>query len=106
FQAEDGIRGFHVTGVQTCALPIFAVLAPPAGAVPLVVDRLSHGTSAGSWHGWLRSISLIIRAPLVASSVATSDVPRSISCTPAQIGRASCRERAEVPRLAVAAHNG
>src|SRR5690606_39673301 len=23
-QAEDGIRDFHVTGVQTCALPIFA----------------------------------------------------------------------------------
>src|SRR5690606_41198809 len=23
FQAEDGIRGFHVTGVQTCALPIY-----------------------------------------------------------------------------------
>src|SRR5690606_40730413 len=22
FQAEDGIRDFHVTGVQTCALPI------------------------------------------------------------------------------------
>src|SRR5207302_5528641 len=26
FQAEDGIRDFHVTGVQTCALPI---LTPP-----------------------------------------------------------------------------
>src|SRR5690606_39734439 len=25
FQAEDGIRGFHVTGVQTCALPIFRI---------------------------------------------------------------------------------
>src|SRR5690606_40820839 len=25
FQAEDGIRDFHVTGVQTCALPIFSV---------------------------------------------------------------------------------
>src|SRR5690606_6109364 len=25
FQAEDGIRDFHVTGVQTCALPICAV---------------------------------------------------------------------------------
>src|SRR5690606_39791643 len=25
FQAEDGIRDFHVTGVQTCALPIFAI---------------------------------------------------------------------------------
>src|SRR5690606_40104816 len=25
FQAEDGIRDFHVTGVQTCALPIYLV---------------------------------------------------------------------------------
>src|SRR5690606_24165157 len=23
YQAEDGIRDFHVTGVQTCALPIY-----------------------------------------------------------------------------------
>src|SRR5690606_38920680 len=27
FQAEDGIRDFHVTGVQTCALPISTALA-------------------------------------------------------------------------------
>src|SRR5690606_39619627 len=27
FQAEDGIRDFHVTGVQTCALPISTLLA-------------------------------------------------------------------------------
>src|SRR5690606_40674464 len=26
FQAEDGIRDFHVTGVQTCALPISKVI--------------------------------------------------------------------------------
>src|SRR5436309_10950703 len=26
FQAEDGIRDFHVTGVQTCALPILKAL--------------------------------------------------------------------------------
>src|SRR6266700_8218302 len=26
FQAEDGIRDFHVTGVQTCALPIWMLL--------------------------------------------------------------------------------
>src|SRR5690606_39886082 len=25
FQAEDGIRDFHVTGVQTCALPIYTL---------------------------------------------------------------------------------
>src|SRR5690606_10344563 len=28
FQAEDGIRDFHVTGVQTCALPICLDLFP------------------------------------------------------------------------------
>src|SRR5690606_25570192 len=28
FQAEDGIRDFHVTGVQTCALPISIHSAP------------------------------------------------------------------------------
>src|SRR5436309_10309613 len=28
FQAEDGIRDFHVTGVQTCALPIFGLVLP------------------------------------------------------------------------------
>src|SRR3712207_3883696 len=33
FQAEDGIRDIGVTGVQTCALPIFAALrARPVGA--------------------------------------------------------------------------
>src|SRR5690606_39815718 len=26
-QAEDGIRDCHVTGVQTCALPIFGIVA-------------------------------------------------------------------------------
>src|SRR6266446_481731 len=41
FQAEDGIRDYKVTGVQTCALPISAVSAT-ASAVPplriLIVD--------------------------------------------------------------------
>src|SRR5690606_3277358 len=44
YQAEDGIRYFHVTGVQTCALPIWKVLlevedVPDVGAAP-AVDRL------------------------------------------------------------------
>src|SRR5438874_345379 len=29
FQAEDGIRDLYVTGVQTCALPIFSLPDPP-----------------------------------------------------------------------------
>src|SRR6266511_4682511 len=47
FQAEDGIRDFHVTGVQTCALPICRgirssrscrqmELAPPRGTTDLL----------------------------------------------------------------------
>src|SRR3712207_3510219 len=32
FQAEDGIRDIGVTGVQTCALPIFEVRGPAAGS--------------------------------------------------------------------------
>src|SRR5690606_39405318 len=35
FQAEDGIRAFHVTGVQTCALPISRLLASGADPVAL-----------------------------------------------------------------------
>src|SRR5579859_2145291 len=33
FQAEDGIRDLTVTGVQTCALPIFAVVLAPEEVV-------------------------------------------------------------------------
>src|SRR2546430_4753887 len=34
FQAEDGIRDLTVTGVQTCALPIFAPVVPAEPAAP------------------------------------------------------------------------
>src|SRR5256885_17088491 len=35
FQAEDGIRDYKVTGVQTCALPISLSFAAPAPLVAL-----------------------------------------------------------------------
>src|SRR5690606_7877788 len=38
FQAEDGIRDFHVTGVQTCALPISAIALAGARAVHVPLD--------------------------------------------------------------------
>src|SRR5690606_39506403 len=34
-QAEDGIRAFHVTGVQTCALPIYRPWILPRGTTAL-----------------------------------------------------------------------
>src|SRR5690606_40503181 len=45
FQAEDGIRDFHVTGVQTCALPISAalLLAGCTGNTPEEVEDTSTG---------------------------------------------------------------
>src|SRR5215475_16165686 len=41
FQAEDGIRDFHVTGVQTCALPIAnaLVLCPRWRAIAMLRCR-------------------------------------------------------------------
>ena len=51
FQAEDGIRDTSVTGVQTCALPIFMVIKRslviimiPSGSGALVSD--SHLTAS------------------------------------------------------------
>src|SRR5690606_39695158 len=37
FQAEDGIRVFHVTGVQTCALPISLRLSAVALGIGLMM---------------------------------------------------------------------
>src|SRR5258706_7983848 len=50
FQAEDGIRDWSVTGVQTCALPILAsfVYALPFG----------RGRSIGS--SWNRAIDAVL----------------------------------------------
>src|SRR5690606_39305960 len=39
---EDGIRDFHVTGVQTCALPIFGVLSLKIGDYQLAEHYLSR----------------------------------------------------------------
>src|SRR5207247_6296461 len=42
FQAEDGIRDPLVTGVQTCALPIFCVAAKGDNTAPMAVNHASH----------------------------------------------------------------
>src|SRR5690606_40455935 len=38
---EDGIRDFHVTGVQTCALPIYRCRAPAGDRAALLVEQLA-----------------------------------------------------------------
>src|SRR5690606_28863768 len=40
--AEDGIRDFHVTGVQTCALPIFPLVSVSLGSVDYDNTGIPH----------------------------------------------------------------
>ena len=70
FQAEDGIRDWSVTGVQTCALPILAFSDVP-------VDWLISKEYARE------------RQKLIDPKKAAKRVDAGIK----QIGRASCRER-------------
>src|SRR5205807_5542659 len=46
FQAEDGIRDYKVTGVQTCALPICRTGSMPAGRAPTIGRAVSGVLSA------------------------------------------------------------
>src|SRR5947209_3141776 len=42
FQAEDGIRGIGVTGVQTCALPILSLRLAKEGYSIVGIDGVKH----------------------------------------------------------------
>src|SRR5690606_41160722 len=90
FQAEDGIRGFHVTGVQTCALPICtrAVNPFPARARPTACGRACTKRWVGrpALHGPRRAES-----PAFAATSGSPPPNRRRGAR--QIGRASCRER-------------
>src|SRR5690625_7557657 len=78
FQAEDGIRDGHVTGVQTCALPI---------------SRRVPGSV------WLNlGDSYITNAPGPRTNPGTLRGPSNART---KIGRASCRERVSISVLDV-----
>src|SRR5690606_41187765 len=51
FQAEDGIRDFHVTGVQTCALPICRVDPILFAEEPEALEALAHMRHMASGFG-------------------------------------------------------
>src|SRR5690606_41189120 len=73
FQAEDGIRAFHVTGVQTCALPISFVLFTSYAQLRYAADTLRdllerHGLSL--WvHGEATRLQLLTGFKETAGSV-------------------------------------
>src|SRR5262249_56277501 len=91
FEAEDGIRDWSVTGVQTCALPIWALALLPDTAECAQVKRQARAAlfaeiaknlvsvAEQGWIGWER-----LHAHVLTGLQAV------------QIGRASCRERVEL----------
>src|SRR5690606_9094664 len=64
FQAEDGIRDFHVTGVQTCALPIFSSLHDEGFFLSRLVERPGRG-GAPLWQGEVRAVETEYRPHVI-----------------------------------------
>src|SRR5690625_7740218 len=89
FQAEDGIRDGHVTGVQTCALPI----CPIGTEMPATSILVSTSARAGMKRP--RRRPAIIASPIqTGSHLSNVDNCRLAAGAGAgEIGRASCRER-------------
>src|SRR5690606_40678519 len=73
FQAEDGIRDFHVTGVQTCALPIYV------RCLGIFSSRSELNLEHKSGNNDLSIDENRVRRALIR-----------------EIGRASCRERVKI----------
>src|SRR5690606_40183862 len=85
FQAEDGIRDFHVTGVQTCALPI----SPDQNAA----SKWLASVAARAITERLARMMAQDASEAMASIASTICTTRLASITRWKIGRASCRER-------------
>src|SRR5256885_5742481 len=73
FQAEDGIRDYKVTGVQTCALPILGIVHGRSG-LPLCVsvgagpERSSPSNRAAVSRRGARPAGVVAPAPAPARS--------------------------------------
>src|SRR5439155_8434804 len=77
FQAEDGIRDGHVTGVQTCALPIsfpdsMAMRTPPPGTLARENFQLGEAVATGKLSG-----AFVTDVPPLPQIATSADVVRS-----------------------------
>src|SRR5690606_39721913 len=102
FQAEDGIRDFHVTGVQTCALPIYDYASPSLLSEPFADQVATEILAKPLWERrgeMLYEISVPGGSSFHALTVYLHST-RTEART--QIGRASCRERRESAVVPVA----
>src|SRR2546430_9180770 len=81
FQAEDGIRDLTVTGVQTCALPIFRLYERRIRRDQRQWDEPATGCAVGR------------TGRNDGREQHTVDRDEDMGLLRAEIGRASCRER-------------
>src|SRR5207302_2201188 len=93
---EDGIRDFHVTGVQTCALPIYCEQEPGeggAGEEADALDRRRGDVGCGEVSGIVGELGKKrrLRGPERGGADACEDGESVDEVL--EIGRAACRER-------------
>src|SRR5690606_40350610 len=88
FQAEDGIRDFHVTGVQTCALPISVRRVNAETWIVFAINSTAASAAINA------TMNVPLRPALSTSRNRSRNLFWSLTwSTPSlQIGRASCRE--------------
>src|SRR5262249_58590818 len=89
YQAEDGIRDWSVTGVQTCALPISELLSRRLGVSRREKDPIRLAIRNLIWENFpkLRQGCVGFYWPF-KGEIDLRHLVRDL-----QIGRASCRER-------------
>src|SRR5699024_12137157 len=96
FQAEDGIRDRNVTGVQTCALPIYQFLLKLQDFY--IIGGLLQGETDTNLEvsGEIDHIDAVENNQLYETF---TEVFQEVNHSPKKIGRASCREKVYKTRV-------
>src|SRR5699024_11625554 len=94
-QAEDGIRGRNVTGVQTCAPPIWKELMETTPDCPFAEGRRKERLKRHIPEALTDSLHAFLKAYMALEDKTLERFYREEANT--EIGRASCRERGEIP---------
>src|SRR5690606_23577296 len=81
FQAEDGIRDFHVTGVQTCALPIYK----DTGLKVIIEDGVAKLPDRTSFAGSVATADRLVRNMVQLVGVTLIEAVQMMTTTPARI---------------------
>src|SRR5690606_40170537 len=99
--ADDGIRAFHVTGVQTCALPIYEDAQERLGNIEELLtgaQNYSLSNPEADFVEFLETVSLVSDAD--QRDDASNQVTVMTLHAAKEIGRASCRESQNVAVIA------